>query len=157
MVISGIETAADLREFLRQELYKCSALTALGRPDDDPALFHARENVKFFSSLEALPPDPADWPADSRAALDALVAERGPEPLVSVRFRCRALGADGRCTIYPRRPYICSGFVPGADRGCSCCACWDPATSTCSPGHAAPSSVPPLEPARVLEATSPDA
>ena len=42
----------------------------------------------------------------------------GGEPYVTVRLDCPKLGADGRCTIYDKRPAACRNFMPGSDVLC---------------------------------------
>lgn len=34
------------------------------------------------------------------------------------QWRCRALGPDGRCTVYERRPQLCRDFEAGSDPLC---------------------------------------
>lgn len=34
------------------------------------------------------------------------------------QFSCKALAADGRCTIYEKRPKLCSDYQPGTDVMC---------------------------------------
>lgn len=34
------------------------------------------------------------------------------------RWGCRALGPDGRCTVYDDRPQLCRDFAPGSDPLC---------------------------------------
>jgi Fe-S-cluster containining protein len=34
------------------------------------------------------------------------------------RFWCKALGKDGRCTIYHRRPRLCQSYQAGMEYGC---------------------------------------
>ena len=36
----------------------------------------------------------------------------------SGRWRCTALGEDGRCTVYERRPQLCRNYEPGSDGLC---------------------------------------
>ena len=76
----------------------------------------ARGNLAFLSHLDLLPERLEDWPADSRA-----VAEAGWTP-GRAYFRCKALGPDGLCTIYARRPGTCSSFCASAANGCDQCA-----------------------------------
>lgn len=150
-------TREDLLRWTRWCEDDLASLLSAGVAPDSRALRAAWDNALMLSLVEPLPTDFALWPEDSRAAYLATGAE-GRDIAEASRFqfyRCRALGPDGLCTIYASRPYICRDFQPRA--GCSGCASFDPATTSCRPAGTAASSVPPLEPARVLEAAAPDA
>lgn len=38
---------------------------------------------------------------------------------IHVQFDCRNLGADGRCSKYEDRPFVCSDYEPGIDGLCA--------------------------------------
>jgi len=76
----------------------------------------ARDNLALFSHLELLPDRLEDWPADSRAVV------KGDWRPGRAYFRCKALGPDGLCTIYDRRPGTCRSFTPSEAEGCARCA-----------------------------------
>lgn len=82
------------------------------------------DNLRLAVMIRALPVRYEDWPEATRAAVP-------PETLGhSHRPSCPMLGQDGRCSIYDRRPYVCSDFVPSP---AACGACSSGCSAPCAP------------------------
>lgn len=75
-----------------------------------------KDAIGFFSHMDPLPASIEDWEPEIRE-----FARHYWDPS-AVYFQCKAIGKDGLCSIYDRRPLICREFLPCAAIGCSRCA-----------------------------------
>lgn len=116
-------TLAEFREHIREDLR-----LSLHPETPEDVRKACIDNLRFAVNLEPLPLNFDEWPEESRRAMP------GPPPVGRQVFRCRLVGADGLCTIYHRRPYICSDFVP-VESECALtpCASWCSETCSCRP------------------------
>lgn len=59
-----------------------------------------------------------DLPFDPIGKVGQWTDPEGGREYSAWNFRCRALGDDGRCTIYENRPKLCADYLPGSSPLC---------------------------------------